>query len=180
MQYHYYLIIDLEATCCNQGTISRDDMEIIEIGAVIVDVDSLEMVDDFSIFIRPIIHPNLTEFCKKLTTITQEEIDRGVGFIEGMKIFVSWFSQYEKALFCSWGEYDKNQFKKDCRLHGMKYPFGLEHLNIKKAFAKKQGVKPCGLDKALEIVNLELLGTHHRGVDDARNMARLMPFIVEG
>ncbi|GIS61919.1 MAG: hypothetical protein CM1200mP2_41440 [Planctomycetaceae bacterium] len=31
---------------------------------------------------------------------------------------------------------------------------------------------------ALKEVGLELRGTHHRGIDDARNIARLLPFIV--
>ena len=30
----HYLVIDLEATCCDRGTIEREESEIIEIGAV--------------------------------------------------------------------------------------------------------------------------------------------------
>jgi inhibitor of KinA sporulation pathway (predicted exonuclease) len=29
-----YLVLDLEATCCNRETIKRHEMEIIEVGAV--------------------------------------------------------------------------------------------------------------------------------------------------
>ena len=32
--------------------------------------------------------------------------------------------------------------------------------------------------QALKLAGLELDGTHHRGIDDARNIARLLPFIV--
>jgi len=32
--------------------------------------------------------------------------------------------------------------------------------------------------KALKRVGITLEGTHHRGIDDARNMAKLMPFII--
>jgi len=32
--------------------------------------------------------------------------------------------------------------------------------------------------RALEIAGLPLDGTHHRGIDDARNMAKLMPYIL--
>jgi len=63
-------------------------------------------------------------------------------------------------------------------LHHVAYPFDDNHLNIKKEFAKVQNIKSCGLDSALHCMNLELIGTHHRGIDDARNMSRLMPFIV--
>ncbi len=40
-QYDYYLVLDLEATCCDQGTIKRHEMEIIEIGAVMVEAPTL-------------------------------------------------------------------------------------------------------------------------------------------
>jgi inhibitor of KinA sporulation pathway (predicted exonuclease) len=40
----------------------------------------------------------------------------------------------------------------------------------------RQGLrKKLGMAKALRHVGLELQGTHHRGIDDARNIARLLP-----
>ena len=37
-RYNYYLVVDLEATCCDkQATIKQTEMEIIEIGAVMVE-----------------------------------------------------------------------------------------------------------------------------------------------
>jgi len=154
-------------------------MEIIEIGAVMVDAKSLKIVDEYEIFIKPILNPTLTTFCKTLTTITQKDVDEAVGYKEALENFKNWYSRYDDFLFCSWGDYDRNQFKLDSALHNVAYPFGEEHLNIKKAFAKVQGVKPCGLDEALNHVGLELVGTHHRGIDDARNMGCLMPYIVK-
>ncbi len=176
--YKHHLIIDLEATCCKQRTIKREAMEIIEIGAVVVDAKTLEVVDEYTTFIKPILNPVLTDFCKELTTITQDDVNKAKGYKEAIEAFKRWSSQYEDYLFCSWGDYDKNQFLLDSKLHKVDYPFSEEHLNIKKAFAKAQNIKPCGLDRALEHVGLALEGTHHRGIDDARNMARLMPFIV--
>jgi len=174
----HYLIIDLEATCCDKGSIKREEMEIIEIGAVMVDATTLKIVDEYEIFIKPIVNPTLTPFCKTLTTITQEDVNNAMGYKEALADFKKWYSRYDDFLFCSWGDYDKSQFLKECKMHNVAYPFKSEHLNIKKEFAKVQGVKPCGLDEALAHVNLELVGTHHRGIDDARNMGRLMPFIV--
>jgi inhibitor of KinA sporulation pathway (predicted exonuclease) len=44
-------------------------------------------------------------------------------------------------------------------------------------FAEAMGLKKAkGLGRALRIAGLELLGTHHRGIDDARNIARLLPW----
>ena len=59
----HWLVIDLEATCCNDGQFPRDEMEIIEISAVIADRKTLQLVDEFQIFARPPRHTTLTDFC---------------------------------------------------------------------------------------------------------------------
>ncbi|MCJ8344833.1 hypothetical protein MJH12_04780 [bacterium] len=51
------IIIDLEATCCSRSSIPKDEMEIIEIGAV--------AIDEYSVFIRPVRNLILTDFCKE-------------------------------------------------------------------------------------------------------------------
>jgi inhibitor of KinA sporulation pathway (predicted exonuclease) len=177
--YNYYLVVDLEATCCDQKSIKRHETEIIEIGAVMVDGKSLESVSELQIFIKPIRYPKLTEFCKNLTHITQANVDTAIGFSEAMNTFEQWFSQYENFIFCSWGDYDKNQFEQDCKFHKIPYPLGNQHLNLKKLFTIKQKLpKKLGMAQALELANLPLEGTHHRGIDDARNIAKLLPYIV--
>ena len=55
-----YLVIDLEATCDDQGGVPRHEMEIIEIGAVLVAADTLAPLDEWQSFVRPVRHPELT------------------------------------------------------------------------------------------------------------------------
>jgi len=46
-------------------------------------------------------------------------------------------------------------------------------------FSEKQGLKKKqGMAGALKLCGLPLEGTHHRGIDDARNIARMLPWIV--
>ncbi|WLQ12421.1 3'-5' exonuclease [Hahella aquimaris] len=176
----YYLIIDLEATCCDQGSVPRREMETIEIGAVLVDATSLAVVDEFQTFIRPVRHPQLTDFCRELTTIKQEQVDNAPTYPEAIESLQGWMRHYPNYLFCSWGDYDKGQFEQDCQYHRVAYPFASGHLNIKKQFSATQGhKKKYGMAKALSLVGLTLEGSHHRGIDDARNMAKLMPYIVD-
>ncbi|MEP0914987.1 exonuclease domain-containing protein [Leptolyngbya sp. GB1-A1] len=85
-QYDYYLVLDLEATCCNQDTIKRHQMEIIEIGAVMVEAQNLNVIEEFQTFIRPTRYPVLTEFCKSLTSITQEQVDQAPGYVEAIAL----------------------------------------------------------------------------------------------
>lgn len=177
--YEKFLIVDLEATCCDKGTVPRQQMEIIEIGAVMVDKSSYEMIDEYQTFIKPVRHPVLTGFCKDLTSITQEDVDAAPTFPEAISDFKKWLYQYNGFAFCSWGDYDKNQLQKDSLIHNIPNPISAEHFNIKKAFSKTQGLKKkLGMAQAMEHMGIPLEGTHHRGIDDARNMAKLMRYIV--
>ena len=170
------LIIDFEATCTDKEEFPRHEMEIIEIGAVMCSPQG-DILDEFCTFIKPVRNPKLTKFCTDLTSITQEQIDNSPLFADAMKKFEEWLSWQDDYLFCSWGDYDKKQLNRDCQFHNYNNPLKGKHLNIKKEFAKQQRVKPCGVKKALNLAGMQFKGSHHRGIDDAKNMARLMPWI---
>jgi inhibitor of KinA sporulation pathway (predicted exonuclease) len=172
----YYLVVDLEATCDDQGAVPRDQSEIIEIGAVLVEGQSLRPVAEFQTFVRPIIHPRLTRFCVELTTITQDDVDHAPTFREAAARIAAFG---DGALFCSWGAYDRNQLEADARRHGLPSPLGPPHWNLKEGFAKAAGDRrTMGNRAALRRVGLAATGTHHRGIDDARNIARLLPYAL--
>jgi inhibitor of KinA sporulation pathway (predicted exonuclease) len=178
-QYNYYLILDLEATCCNQETIKRHQTEIIEIGAVMVAAQSLNVIDEFQTFIKPVRYPILTQFCKSLTSITQEQDDQAPGYGEAIALLKQWLSNYPNAVFGSWGDYDRNQFKQDSKFHNVPFPIAYPHVNLKQLFSEAQGLpKRYGMAEALQLAGIVLEGTHHRGIDDARNIAKLLPFIL--
>lgn len=174
------LIIDLEATCTDCNEFPKDEMEIIEIGAVLVNSNNVTL-DEFTIFIKPVRNPILTKFCTKLTSITQEDVDSAPGFTEAFDIFKSWVQRstpVDNLEFLSWGNYDKNQIIKDCEFHGVSnFLEHVPHINIKNQFAKNQGIKPRGLGKSIKLCGLEFEGNAHRGIDDARNMVRILDYI---
>ncbi|MEM6992769.1 MAG: 3'-5' exonuclease, partial [Myxococcota bacterium] len=81
--------------------------------------------------------------------------------------------------FGSWGAYDRNQFRHDASYHGVALPLGEQHINLKQEFSRRRGTKKrFGMAGALRAVGLPLVGTHHRGIDDARNITRLLPHCV--
>lgn len=173
-----FIIVDFEATCCNRNSFPRNEMEIIEIGSVAIDQDALKPLSEFQSFIRPIRHPQLTAFCKELTSIKQHNVNDAPEFTSALSEFNNWINQFENPVFCSWGYYDKKQLIQDCKFHHLAYPFTDKHINIKELFALNMGLrKGVGLGKALKLVNLKFQGTAHRGIDDARNMSRIAKFI---
>lgn len=172
------LIIDLEATCCDQGSVPREEMEIIEIGAVMMDSRSFVVVGEFQRFVRPVRHPVLTLFCRELTRIAQSEVDAAAGFSEVMAALGTWMAGYEDFLFCSWGDYDRKQFQQDCTYHQVEYPFGPHHTNLKAEFTRLTGARrQPGLSEALKKLGLTFDGQPHRGLDDARNIARIVRYL---
>jgi inhibitor of KinA sporulation pathway (predicted exonuclease) len=174
----YFLVIDLEATCDDQKRIRDRDMEIIEIGTVLVDAETFLPVAEHQTFVKPVRHPVLTDFCRKLTTITQADVENAPGFPEAIASLAR-FIDGRDVLFCSWGDYDRRQFEQDAKRHKVSLPFGGKHLNLKKQFTVQLGGDMrYGMAGALRRVGLPLEGTHHRGIDDARNIARLLPWVL--
>lgn len=170
------LVIDLEATCSEDGSIARADMETIEVGAVIASAQG-EVLVEFQRFVRPTIHTTLTPFCLALTHITQADVD-GAQEWPAVAAELGAFAQaHGVATWGSWGRYDANQIQSDCARHEIPNPLaGIEHLNLKGLFAKRRDIKQVGLSSALRILKLKFDGQHHRGIDDARNTARLLPY----
>jgi inhibitor of KinA sporulation pathway (predicted exonuclease) len=173
-----YLVIDLEATCDDGGRVPKREMEIIEIGAVLVHATTFEPIGEFQSFVRPVRHRTLTAFCRKLTSITQAQVDAAPGFPDVIRSLRD-FMANEHPLFCSWGNYDRGQFGLDAGYHKVELPFGSDHLNLKEAFSNALGTrKRFGMAGALRELGLPLTGTHHRGIDDARNIARILPYAL--
>ena len=174
----YFLIVDLEATTSDDGSLPRDQMECIEIGAVIVSATTLEPVDEYQTFVRPVRHPMLLPFCTQLTRITQDMIDGAPRFPEAFAALQAKLAGRYPVIFGSWGRWDRKQFQRDCTHH--RVPFHLApHFNVKVGFSEAQGLKKkLGMAQALAHCGLSLAGQHHRGIDDARNIARMLPWIV--
>lgn len=176
--YTHLLVIDLEATCDQPESFPRSETEIIEIGAVLVDADTLEVKSEFQTFVRPRRHPRLTAFCTRLTTIKQEQVDAAPRFPQALHALTR-FHHGIQPLLCSWGRYDWNQLQRDARYHRQRVPY-TRHFNIKDKFSAALGTdRRFGVGAALRRVGLRFAGTPHRGIDDARNIARLLPWALE-
>lgn len=173
------LIIDLESTCYERGKEPKGFFsEIIEIGAVVLDTKTFEIVDEYQTFIKPVVFPKLSNFCKELTTITQEQASNGKAFEDAITE-IKEFYQKHQAIFSSWGFYDKKQFKSVCEKFKVDYPFGNEHISIKHTHGDFYKKRPMGMERALKMHGLELGGTHHRGIDDARNIAKIATQMIK-
>jgi len=170
-----YAIVDLEATCW-QTDKRPERMEIIEIGAVML--ESGAIMKEFAEFVRPVNEPILSGFCLQLTSIRQQDVNTADEFPYVLRRFLGWIGGDPYTL-CSWGMYDLKQLEIDCRRHDVPFPKRLNnHINLKQEFATLMGIKRCGMATALEILGIPLEGKHHRGIDDARNIAKIAQLIL--
>ncbi|MEL7308102.1 MAG: 3'-5' exonuclease [Pseudomonadota bacterium] len=178
-KFKYYLIIDVEANCPEKDSVTLKDMEMVEVGAVMVCAKTLQKIDEFSTFIKPVRSPQLSEFFSELTSITQADVDNAPEYPEAITALVRWLEKFDNFLFCSWGNYDKQQFELESTFHNVPYPISAPHLNIKKQFSKSQRVrKRQGMAGALKLAHISIDGKHHRGIDDANNIVKLMPYVL--
>ena len=102
-------------------------------------------------------------------------MDKADDFPSAFPRFLNWIGD-EPFTWCSWGDYDLNQFRLDCDRHKIQFPPTFErHINLKKESSARtlRNIKPCGMSKALKIAGIPLHGPHHRALDDARNLAML-------
>jgi 3'-5' exoribonuclease 1 len=170
-----YIVFDLEATCMDREKFPEEAKifpnEIIEIGAVKVNEQG-EVIDRFNRFIKPILNPVLTDFCKKLTKIHQEDVDGAEGYPEVIQAFIEWIGK--DYVLCSWGFYDKKQLRADNSLHSLYSDWVTPHISIKRQHQKLNKLpRGMGLQKALAHEGFRFEGTPHRGIDDAINIAKI-------
>lgn len=174
------VVIDLEATTSDDGSLPRDEMETIEIGAVLVDVAELSVLGDFQCFVMPVRHPILLPFCTSLTGISQAMLEGAPSFPTAMaSLFDAMPLREPHVAWGSWGKFDDTQLRRDCAWHGIDYPMPA-HVNLKASFRGGSGRRrvPMGMAEAIRRCGLELEGAHHRALDDARNIARLLPWVL--
>jgi inhibitor of KinA sporulation pathway (predicted exonuclease) len=167
----HVIVIDIESTCWDGGFPPRGETnDIIEIGLCSLEISSGRRLEKRSILVRPE-RSKVSKFCTELTTLTQEQVEGGIAFKDACKILEHEYLSQER-LWASFGDYDRRQFEKQCRDQGVRYPFGPSHLNVKTLFAVSRGLpSEVGLPQAMALLGLKLEGTHHRGHDDAWNIA---------
>ncbi|MEE1813252.1 3'-5' exonuclease [Streptomyces sp. BE133] len=179
-------VIDIEATCWDGQPPPGAVSEIIEIGLTVVDLHAANGVSPartelrargrvarHRILVRPA-RSAVSAFCTELTGLTQAEVDTGMSFADACRLLAF---EHRAGIrpWASWGDYDRNQFTRQCRATGTPYPFGHRHTNAKLPFTAAHGLrKRPGMARALEVAGLPLEGRHHSGADDAWNIAALI------
>lgn len=170
------VVIDIEATCWAGKPPPGQESEIIEVGVCLFDLHTSQLSHKQGLFVSPE-KSVVSEFCTKLTTITPQQAASGASFSAVCTLLERGYDARNR-LWASWGDYDRRMFHQQCESRGVRYPFSDKHMNLKKLFANLYKGQRQGMKQALETLGLPLEGMHHRGVDDAWNLGRLLQTLL--
>lgn len=175
--YDQIIVIDIECTCWERHIPAGQENEIIEIGICRLKPATGERIEKRSLFVRPE-RSTVSPFCSELTSLTQEQVEQGVSFAEACAILEKEYKTRQRV-WASYGDYDRQQFEKQCLQRGVKYPFSPSHLNIKTLFTLIRGMRhDTSMAQAMEMLGLIMEGRHHRGDDDAWNAAQMLHVLL--
>jgi inhibitor of KinA sporulation pathway (predicted exonuclease) len=184
---HYYAIIDFECTCWARGGMGDPyipDHEIIEFPAVFLNSQTLKVEFEFHSYVRPTEEPKLADFCSELTGIDQETVSKAESLDVIIRKFQTFLIKNHITSFtvCADGPWDFEKFLyPECIRKGITYPaWGEKWLDVRKRFAEFFLLeKWIGVNEMLNYLEFDFEGRPHSGIDDARNIARIVKVLHE-
>ncbi|MFK8162345.1 MAG: exonuclease domain-containing protein [Lewinella sp.] len=174
-----FIVYDIEATCW-EGRPPGLVQETLEIGACELDAYG-QIQGYFSRLIKPTLHPQMSHFCRNLTKIDQQEVNRARDFTRVVSEFQDWIGVgYDDYLLASWGDFDQEQLSADCRLHRLDDYWLDEHIDLKEQYRDiKKLPKKRGLKSAVKHEGLAWEGEQHRALTDAKNTAKIFQALID-
>ncbi len=176
--FRYLLVLDFEANS------ERDEkivpQEIIEFPIVVIDTEKMEIMKDkiFHSYVKPTVK-QLTPFITELTHITKDMIKDQPDILEVLKNaeeFVKSNFKEDEYCFVTCGDFDFRCLAREAFYKKFQYSDVFKkYINIKDVFNCFTGVKQkTGMKSMLEHFKLPLDGHHHSGIDDSKNIAKIM------
>jgi inhibitor of KinA sporulation pathway (predicted exonuclease) len=195
MTIAYICVLDFEATCWDDKSVSRRLMEIIEFPSVLIKWDTesgeTKRISEIQNYCKPTIKPTLSAFCTELTGITQETVDGSIPFPEALKRHTTWLIEHVPDFYnnnnvhiVTCGNWDlQTQLPRDLKYWKTENITNVykRFINIKYEFNRfvKPPDKIGGMFSMLKYLDLSLDGRHHSGIDDCRNIAKIWEEMIQ-
>ncbi|NWH28861.1 ERI2 exoribonuclease, partial [Grus americana] len=167
----------------------------VEFPAVLLNTSTGEIESEFHTYVQPQEHPFLSEFCRELTGITQNQVDEGIPLNICLSQFLKWVQKIQKekkiifssdipslaaseaklCTFVTWTDWDLGVcLQYECKRKQLRKPDILNSwIDLKATYRAFYNRKPKGLSGALQDLGIAFAGREHSGLDDSRNTARL-------
>lgn len=184
---YYLCILDFEATCWVEER-NDEKREIIEFPSILYRVDwknNITLIGEFAKYVKPVLHPILSDFCTGLTGITQETVDNADTFAVVYAQHYLWLTEMvpkgERLVFITCGKWDlRDMLPIEIKRYGLElHHCYTKYCDLKDEFTKKFGVSCGGMLNMLKKLKIKQTGKHHSGIDDCRNLAKIVIKMVE-
>nr|AKM76591.1 polynucleotidyl transferase ribonuclease H-like superfamily protein [Francoa sonchifolia] len=183
--FDFFLVLDLEGK-----------VEILEFPVVLVNTKTMDVVDLFHRFVRPseMSEQRINEYIDgKYGKLGVDGVwhDTAIPFTEVIEQFEAWLSHHhlwkrevggplDQAAFVTCGNWDlKTKVPQQCSVAKMKLPpYFVEWINLKDVYLNFYKRRATGMMTMMKELQIPSLGSHHLGIDDAKNIARVLQHMV--
>lgn len=187
MSKEYYIcILDFEATCFF-GTRNDKTREIIEFSSILINVNSENKIchiSQFSQYVKPSINPILSDFCIKLTGITQNQITNAKNIKDVYKEHCKWLTEHvqfnQNFLFLTVGKWDLETM---LPIEAQRYNIKLNNYykkwkNLKEEFEIFYNKNAGTMMEMLEKLKITHTGHYHSGISDCENILKIVEKMI--
>ncbi|XP_065827300.1 3'-5' exoribonuclease 1-like [Oscarella lobularis] len=181
--FDYLCVLDFEATCDDAHDFEKYPHEIIEFPVVLINTSTMETDGEFHRYCRPTLNPILTEYCTSLTGITQAQVDSSNEFPIVFREFETWLhgnglGTESSFSFATHGSADIDKFlRHQCAINEIRFPdYAKRWADVRRHYANFYGVsaRKCSVTGMLDGLEWKFEGREHSGIDDARNIAKIV------
>lgn len=147
-----------------------------------------KIVAEFQQYVMPTENPVLSQFCKSLTGISQNQVDNGVPLGTCLMMFQKWLNiqtlfhsiSQDRCIFVTWSDWDLGMcLRQECRRKNLILAKMFKKWIDVRALYKEHYMRtPKGLLHSLMEIGLDFEGTPHCGLHDARNTAKLVERMI--
>ncbi len=188
MEY-YLCVLDFEATCWNDDSVSKEQMEIIEFPSVLYKINEVNstqtFVSEFAKYVKPTLNPKLSAFCTELTGIQQSTVDLAETIDKVYSQHIQWLTSNvpvgSELVFATCGKWDLlTQLPREIKNKKLKKSsFYSKVIDVKTEFEYFYKTKAGGMTGMLDKLGMKLEGRHHSGIDDTRNIAKIILHLIK-
>ncbi|KAL0353791.1 UNVERIFIED_CONTAM: putative exonuclease domain-containing protein [Sesamum angustifolium] len=190
-EFDYFLVLDLEGK-----------VEILEFPVLLFDVKTMDVVDAFHRFVRPtkMSERRINEYIEgKYGSFGVDRVwhDTAIKFEEVIEQFEIWLRKerdghikklwreegdghLNRAAFVTCGNWDlKTKVPQQCEVSGIKLPpYFMEWINLKDIYLNFYERRAPGMLSMMRELRIPPLGSHHLGIDDSKNIARVLRHLL--
>uniref|UniRef100_A0A804PWP5 Exonuclease domain-containing protein n=1 Tax=Zea mays TaxID=4577 RepID=A0A804PWP5_MAIZE len=177
----YLLILDLEGR-----------VEILEFPVMMIDAQNREFVDSFHRFVRPtaMSEQRTTEYIEgKYGKFGVDRVwhDTATPFKQVLQEFEDWLGNHNlwkkeqggslnRGAFVTCGNWDlKTKVPEQCKVSKINLPtYFMEWINLKDIYLNFYNRRATGMMTMMRELQLPIVGNHHLGIDDSKNIARVV------